>query len=232
MLWSAFLMGFVGSLHCAGMCGPLTLLLPTDKRKYPAFITGRVLYNLGRIFTYALLGLIIGFIGQNTALFFSKSLLSVTLGILILLGVLLSGVYFQNNFLYAKINLFTSKLKTGFRNNFNRNYFVGQFFFGILNGLLPCGLVYAALAGSFIQLDELRGTLFMALFGLGTVPMMLSISLGSGWFKRKFGGQVKRIIPITYAALALWLIVRGLYTQDPNFHQHPMQTIVECFVPH
>jgi uncharacterized protein len=232
MLWSAFIMGFFGSLHCAGMCGPLTLLLPNDKKKYPAFFTGRVLYNIGRILTYAFLGLLIGFIGQNTTFFISKGVLSAWLGLIILIGLFFSGSIFNKNFIYSKLNRFTSKLKSAFRRNFDSNYFTGQFIFGIINGLLPCGLVYAALAGSFIQMNALSGSLFMALFGLGTVPIMLSISLGSGWIKKRFGSQIKNVIPVTYGLLACWLIFRGIYTQNPDFHGQGIKAIVECFVPH
>jgi sulfite exporter TauE/SafE len=232
MLWSAFFMGLFGSLHCAGMCGPLTLLLPNDKRKYRAFFAGRVLYNVGRILTYAALGLIIGFIGQNTLLFISKGVLSVWLGLLILIGLFITGNFIHNNLLYRKLSKITSRLKSGFRKSFDANYFTGQFIFGTINGLLPCGLVYAALAGSFIQLNAFSGAAFMALFGLGTIPMMLSISLGSGWFKKRFSSSIKNVIPITYALLACWLIFRGIYTQNPDFHGQGIKAIVQCFIPH
>jgi len=89
MLWTAFLMGFVGSLHCAGMCGPLTLLLPQDTKRRSQFINGRILYNLGRILTYTFLGLTIGYLGQNSLLFFSKGLLSVWLGLGILIYLII-----------------------------------------------------------------------------------------------------------------------------------------------
>lgn len=231
MLWSAFLMGFFGSLHCSGMCGPLTLLLPNDKKKYPTFFLGRTLYNLGRILTYALLGLLIGYIGQNTTFFISKGVLSVWLGCVILIGLFISGNFVQNKYLYNKLSSITSKLKSGFRKSFDANYFTGQFIFGTINGLLPCGLVYAALAGAFIQLNALSGAAFMALFGLGTVPMMLSISLGSGWIKKRFGNKIKNVIPATYSLLALWLIFRGITTQNPDFHGQGVKAIVQCFIP-
>ncbi|AWW00526.1 sulfite exporter TauE/SafE family protein [Arcticibacterium luteifluviistationis] len=231
MLGSAFIMGLIGSLHCAGMCGPLTLLLPNDKKKYPTFFAGRTLYNIGRIFTYALLGLVIGFIGQNTTFFISKGVLSVWLGLIIIIGLFVSGNFIHNKFFYNALSRFTSKLKSGFRKSFDANYFTGQFIFGVINGLLPCGLVYAALAGAFIQLNPLTGAAFMALFGLGTLPMMLSISLGSGWIKKRFGNRIKNIIPVTYALLAVWLIFRGITTQNPDFHGQGVKAIVNCFVP-
>jgi hypothetical protein len=225
-------MGLFGSLHCVGMCGPLTLLLPNDQKKYPVFFTGRALYNIGRILTYASLGLLIGFIGQNTALFISKGVLSVWLGLIILIGLFVSGRIITNNLFYNKLNKLTSKLKSAFRRNFDSNYFTSQFIFGSINGLLPCGLVYAALAGSFIQLNAFYGAAFMAAFGLGTVPMMLSISLGSGWIKKRVGSQIKNVIPITYGLLGCWLIFRGIYTQNPDFHSGGIKVIVQCFVPH
>ena len=227
MIWTAFLMGLVGSLHCAGMCGPLTLLLPANQKTLK-FISGRVLYNLGRISTYALLGLAVGLIGQESTLFFSKSALSVIMGVFILLFLFLPEKWLSGFKIYQFLAGFTNKLKAGFKRNFKKYFYSGQLIFGLLNGLLPCGLVYAALAGAFIQLDVFQGAAFMAVFGLGTLPMMLSISLGSGWLKKYFSGHIKRIIPITYALLAVWLIYRGIYTNGPNLHGAQAGEMVEC----
>ncbi|KPM49163.1 sulfite exporter TauE/SafE family protein [Jiulongibacter sediminis] len=227
MIWTAFFMGLVGSLHCAGMCGPLTLLLPHDQ-KTTKFIAGRILYNLGRIGTYALLGFAVGLIGQESALFISKNALSITMGVLILLFLFLPDKWLSGFKVYQYLAGFTNKLKAGFKRNFNQNFYSGQLVFGFLNGLLPCGLVYAALAGAFIQLEVLQGAAFMALFGLGTLPMMLSISLGSGWLKKHFSGQIRKVIPVTYALLAVWLIYRGVYTHGPTLHGAEAGEMVEC----
>ncbi len=232
MLWTAFLMGFVGSLHCAGMCGPLTFLLPQDRKKRSAFISGRVFYNLGRILTYTFLGLIIGYLGQNSTLFFSKGLLSVWLGLAILIYLVLSRQQGGNSILYTKVSRISSSLKNGLKKSLKANYFSGQLFFGIINGLLPCGLVYAALAGAYIQLEAINGAMYMMLFGLGTFPMMLAMALGSGWVKKKFGRQINHVIPITYVVLACWLIIRGIYTQQPDFHSQGVKAIISCFIPH
>ena len=65
MLWAAFLMGLVGSLHCIGMCGPLTLLLPPGAYNSFRYVAGRVLYNSGRVFTYTILGALVGLLGEQ-----------------------------------------------------------------------------------------------------------------------------------------------------------------------
>ncbi|MGR3808996.1 sulfite exporter TauE/SafE family protein [Jiulongibacter sp. NS-SX5] len=228
MIWTAFIMGLVGSLHCAGMCGPLTFLLPSDKTNQLRFISGRLLYNLGRIFTYALLGLVIGLIGQKSTLFVSRNVLSIILGSIILVAVQIPTKWVNDHKLYQITSRFVSKIKSGFKQNFKTNYYSGQLVFGVLNGLLPCGLVYAALAGAFIQLDILKGATYMAAFGAGTLPMMLSIALGSGWLKKYFSGSVKKIIPITYAFLAIWLIYRGVNTSGPTLHGAGATAIEEC----
>lgn len=227
MIWTAFFMGLVGSLHCAGMCGPLTLLLPSDQRT-SRFISGRVLYNLGRIGTYAILGLLVGLIGQESTLFLSKSVLSIGMGLIILLFLFVPEKWLNGFRIYQFLARYTNKLKAGFKRNFSKHFYSGQLVFGFLNGLLPCGLVYAALAGAFIQLEVLQGAAFMALFGLGTLPMMLSISLGSGWLKQHFSGQIKKVIPLTYALLAVWLIYRGIYTHGPTLHGAEAGEMVEC----
>lgn len=67
-LWTAFLLGLVGSAHCAGMCGPLALALPATGNTRGTFLAGRLLYNAGRLVTYAALGAAFGLLGQTFAL--------------------------------------------------------------------------------------------------------------------------------------------------------------------
>ncbi|MCD6049706.1 MAG: hypothetical protein K0Q55_1109, partial [Verrucomicrobia bacterium] len=89
-LWTAFILGLVGSLHCAGMCGPLALALPVAGKTRRAFVLGRVLYNLGRILTYCVIGAIFGLAGQSLALAGFQKWVSLGAGVAILLGLLAS----------------------------------------------------------------------------------------------------------------------------------------------
>jgi len=89
MLYSALILGLAGSLHCMGMCGPISMLLPGDKSKRGRYILGRLIYNLGRIFTYSVLGLLVGLVGEKIALFTSQKVLFIIVGSLILLAFIL-----------------------------------------------------------------------------------------------------------------------------------------------
>ncbi len=209
-------MGFIGSLHCVGMCGPIAMMLPADTSKKWKFITGRILYNSGRILTYGFLGLFVGFIGESTSYFISQKTLSIVLGILILLAVLLPKSLQNKISLNPQIFRFTNLIKSSLSALFKKHSFVTQFLFGLLNGFLPCGLVYAALSGAFLTEHITDGMTFMFLFGLGTLPMMLGISLGATWLRKTFALKLPKLIPITYSILAIWLIIRGFNAAYPH----------------
>jgi sulfite exporter TauE/SafE len=208
-------MGFIGSLHCVGMCGPIAMMLPADTSKRWKFIVGRLLYNGGRILTYGFLGLFVGFIGESTSYFISQKSLSILLGILILVGVFLPK-NLQNKISFnPQIFRFTNIIKSSLSALFKKHSLITQFSFGLLNGFLPCGLVYAALSGAFLTEHISEGMVFMMLFGLGTLPMMLGISLGATWLRKTFSMKLPKLIPVTYSVIAIWLIIRGLYASFP-----------------
>src|SRR5579872_2463395 len=86
-LWTALLLGLVGSLHCAGMCGPLALALPPGSNSRFGFVAGRLAYNFGRIVTYCSLGLIFGVIGRSLFLAGIQRWVSIFLGLILLVGL-------------------------------------------------------------------------------------------------------------------------------------------------
>ncbi|CAH0995485.1 hypothetical protein EMA8858_01608 [Emticicia aquatica] len=209
-------MGFIGSLHCVGMCGPIAMMLPADTSKRWKFILGRVLYNGGRVLTYGVLGLFVGFIGESTGYFISQKSLSIILGALILFGVFLPKSWQNKLSLNPQIFRFTNFIKSSLSALFKKHSLVTQFTFGLLNGFLPCGLVYAALSGAFLTERVIDGMFFMLFFGFGTLPMMLGISLGATWFRKTFALKLPKLIPITYSILAIWLIIRGFNAVYPH----------------
>ncbi len=229
MLYTAFILGLVGSLHCVGMCGPLTLLLPTDTSSKIRFLTGRLLYNLGRISTYALLGILIGFMGEQVAVFVSQKWVSIGFGILIIIGLIVYHSFNKSlRFVYfnSRLNNWVSSLfgKAG-----KRPFFVSQYTFGLVNGLLPCGMVYAALAGAFLQVQVWEGGVYMLLFGLGTVPLMLLASLGFGFVRKNRFFSFKRIVPVSYSIIAILLIFRGISSDMPSLYtQTAFSFITHC----
>lgn len=205
-----FLVGFLGSLHCAGMCGPLALALPRGPGGMASFTAGRLLYNGGRVVTYVLLGLIVGSVGKAVALAGWQQVFTIALGAsLILVGLLPSAL----RMVTARLAV-AAQAGAAVRNAIGR--FLGQpapgtlFLTGLANGLLPCGFVYAALAAAAALGDVASSALFMAGFGVGTVPVMFGISLAGPRLAGLLRGRWGVIIPVLTVVLGLIIVLRGL----------------------
>lgn len=205
-LWTAFLLGFVGSAHCAGMCGPLALALPHWGRGQSSFILGRLLYNFGRIVTYALLGGAFGLVGQGIAVNGLQRWVSLGLGVIILAGLLVSPRLVRQVPVAQGVNW----LKASLSSLLQRRAVPAMFGIGLLNGLLPCGLVYVACAAAISTGDVLSGMRYMIAFGLGTLPMLLAISLLGSKLQFVLRLKVQRLIPASLAVVGLLLVLRGM----------------------
>ncbi|MCB9273178.1 MAG: sulfite exporter TauE/SafE family protein [Lewinellaceae bacterium] len=229
-LWTAFMMGLIGSLHCVGMCGPIALALPYQgNRRYQA--AGNVLlYNLGRVVTYGLLGLIIGLFGRGFFLAGFQAYVSAGLGVVMLLAAIFS------------INVESQILRLPWMNRLNewvkiqlgrllRQRGPGKLFLiGMLNGLLPCGLVYMAIVGALTASNMVHGGLYMAAFGLGTIPLMLSTAMAGQFINLQWRARLRKLLPAFLVAFALLFILRGLNFDVPielRFWQD-MQNIPMC----
>src|ERR1044071_2954583 len=162
--WTAFALGLVGSLHCAGMCGPLAFALPAVGRTTAAYVLGRVVYNLGRLATYALLGVAFGIVGQTFALAGLQRLASLIAGSAILLGLAASSRLAVG----APAVKWVVWIKAGLGRLLQQRTLASLFALGALNGLLPCGLVYAACIGAAAFGGIVSGLEYMLAFGLGT----------------------------------------------------------------
>jgi len=203
-LWTAFVLGFVGSAHCAGMCGPLALALPGGRRG--PFIIGRVLYNLGRVVTYATMGAAFGLLGQGFELAGLQRWLSLGLGLIILAG-LFSSRRFAG---VLPVTRTVQWLKAALGRQFQHRELTSLFSIGMLNGLLPCGLVYIACAGATATGSLMGGVDYMVAFGLGTVPMLLTISLVGTKLQFVLRLKLQRLIPVSLAMVGALLLLRGM----------------------
>lgn len=209
-LIAAISIGFLGSFHCIGMCGPIALALPINNKSFAWRILSILTYNSGRIITYSVFGLVIGLFGQSLVLIGLQQYLSLLLGFLILIAVIFSKTFAHILPLNGKLNKWTHNIKKAFSFLFSQRSLSALFFIGLLNGLLPCGLVYLAVAGALTTGTPFKSALFMALFGLGTVPVMLSVSFFSGYTSLKFRSAVRKTIPVVVSVMAIMLILRGL----------------------
>jgi hypothetical protein len=210
ILLPALSLGFLGSFHCLGMCGPIALALPvTDATPLKRIMTG-IIYNSGRITTYALFGILFGLIGERFVLAGYQQVLSVSMGVLILCMILLPKRILSGLQLSAVVYSFIGALKSRLGLLLKKRSFQSFYFIGILNGLLPCGLVYLGIAGSVATGNYLKGALFMMFFGIGTFPVMFGITvlrsrISLGWRER-----VNRTIPVFVTVMAILLILRGM----------------------
>lgn len=205
-LWTAFLLGLVGSAHCAGMCGPLALALPATGNTRATFLAGRVLYNAGRLVTYAALGAAFGLLGQTFALAGFQRWISLAAGVTIL-----AGLFASSHFALGLPAITTvGWLKSSFGKLLQQRSLSSVFLLGLLNGLLPCGLVYAAAAGATTTGHFLHGAQAMFAFGLGTVPMMLGFSLLGPRLHTALRFRLQRFIPASLAIVGVLLVLRGL----------------------
>lgn len=215
MIYAAFTIGLLGSLHCLGMCGPIAFALPVRTQNVGLKFMKYLLYNAGRIFTYASLGLMMGIAGKGFAMAGLQQMISIVSGILIIASVLLIHNPIQNA-MSTKITLAVKeKLKGAFRFYFQDEHWYSLFILGVLNGLLPCGMVYAALFGALASGSYASGALFMAAFGLGTVPMMMLVSLSKNVFANRLKLFFNNVTPVMACIVGALLIMRGLNLDIP-----------------
>lgn len=220
----AFVLGFIGSLHCAVMCGPIMLSLPLQKTNYLQSAFQLLLYQFGRVLIYTLLGILVGFIGSSFSVFASQEALSLTIGVLLIVFTLLhfSGKYTSSlSRLQAKLVYPISKLM-------GKLYGLPLWglFAGMLNGLIPCGMVYLALATALNSTSVLSSASFMLLFGLGTCPLMLIVSLGGVYLRGYVKFNPNKLIPWFMLFIGTLFILRSanlgvpFLSPDMGYHTH------------
>lgn len=226
-LWTGFILGLAGSTHCAGMCGPLALALPSAGKGGFQHVLGRLLHNLGRVTTYAGLGLVFGLLGRTLALAGVQRWFSIGIGLLLLAGVLFSRRLFLN----LPSTGLTGWLKPRLGRLLQRRTLAAMFGFGLLNGLLPCGLVYVACAGAAALGDWRAGVEYMLVFGLGTVPMMLALGLAGRLIPAGFRLRLQRVVPWSLALVAVLLILRGASLGIPYLSPDLSSNPAACCLP-
>jgi sulfite exporter TauE/SafE len=206
-VWSpALLLGLVGSLHCAGMCGPLVLVLPARGWTPQGWVASRIVYQLGRVTTYAGLGCVFGLVGRTLVSAGVQGWVSLGLGGLLLFGVVWrwSGIWIRGGWITP------GWLARGMHELLAERSWPAMYALGVLNGFLPCGLVYVAGAAATASGSLIHAILFMLGFGLGTVPMMLLLSLAPQKIPVSWRIRGQRLVPWTVALVAVLLILRGL----------------------
>lgn len=210
----AFFMGLFSSIHCVAMCGPLVLAFTADNGKQPRqVLVNTVLYHVGRVAMYGALGLVVGTIGYlvnikswQQGITLGTGLLLVGLGLFALFG----RRFQQLNHLQQRFSIPLTRWI---------GYWLyrpgGHFMVGMLNGLLPCGMVYMALAAA-LNADSMQGSsLFMLSFGMGTWPAMLTVALVSSFAKTRIKINFVFWLPIISILIGCWFLLRGANLDIP-----------------
>lgn len=210
MLYSALILGILGSFHCVGMCGPIAFMLPVSHDNQVKKFFQIFLYHFGRLLAYSIIGLAFGLIGKSLNLFGFQQQLSISIGVLMILVIMLPAKQFQKfNFskpLYSIIGKIKSSLGAALKKKTPDTFLT----IGFLNGFLPCGLVYMAVFGSVAAGSLLSGSLYMLLFGLGTIPLMTTAVYFSSLLGPAVRKKVQKAIPVFVVLIGLLFIIRGL----------------------
>lgn len=205
-----FIFGFLGSLHCVGMCGPLALALPLPTKSAGKKAIGATLYNVGRAFTYGLLGLIFGLLGAGLKLSGIQQWVSIACGVIMILSVILPGVIKLPKSSNKISTSIYSSLKKKIGDSLSRQKLSNLLVIGVLNGFLPCGLVYVAISRAITSNTVADSVVFMVFFGLGTLPLMFAIAYFANIIKSRFLHKLRKAIPIFIIILGVLFILRGL----------------------
>lgn len=227
-MYAALLLGLAGSLHCAGMCGPLVLSLPTASKGRFAHVFSLLLYHAGRSGTYAALGAGFGLLGKGVALAGLQQGLSVVAGIIMVFMAVSAWRFERLAALAPGFGAFTAMVSARMGRLLRAEGPGAWLGLGALNGLLPCGMVYAALAGAIGQADWHRGALFMLLFGLGTAPLLIGVSLARQRLSPVFKARLRIVQPLLLILAGYLLIQRGLNLDLSLFESAVPPAQVEC----
>lgn len=228
MFWTAFLLGLAGSLHCVAMCGPLMLALPLDGAARRRVLGQTLLYQAGRIGTYGMLGLLFGLLGKGIALAGFQQGLSVVAGILILVAAFFTvqwervalampGMQAMTRWVQRQIGMLLRQHPNG-----------AALGVGLLNGLLPCGLVYAAIAGAISMTSGWYGSAFMLLFGAGTLPLLIALMLTGQRFSPVWRSRFRLVQPLLLVITGYLLLSRGLHLDLSLFESAAPKALPDC----
>ncbi|OIQ20178.1 MAG: hypothetical protein BM557_05780 [Flavobacterium sp. MedPE-SWcel] len=210
MLYSALILGLLSSLHCIGMCGPIAMMLPVDRDNQAKKAIQIMLYHFGRLTAYGSLGLVFGIIGKGLYLAGMQQQLSIIAGlIMIVIAVVPERIFARYNF-SKPVYRVIAKVKSGLGKQFTKRSYKALFITGLLNGFLPCAMVYAALFGAISMQNEVLGVTYMILYGLGTIPLMTAVVYASGFMSTSLRNSLNKIVPYAAVFIGMLFIIRGL----------------------
>jgi len=210
------------------MCGPIAFLLPVDRTNNFKKLGQIFLYHFGRILAYSILGLVFGLLGNSLNLFGFQQQLSIIIGFLMLLVIFLPQKTFNKYNFSKPVFKIISKVKSALGKELKKKTPDTFLTIGFLNGFLPCGLVYMAIFGAIASGNAFQGSLYMALFGLGTVPLMTSAIYLGNFLNAQVRQRIRRAIPVFVVIIGCLFIVRGLGLGIPYISPKPITETVDA----
>lgn len=226
-MWTAFILGLGGSLHCIGMCGPIAMLVPGSGNSSANQLGKTLAYNLGRITTYGILGAIFGWFGQGLFIAGWQQNISIIFGLLILISVLFPTIlkkWKPDSFLFTGLN----KIKNTLFPLIKKQSAGGSYLVGLINGLLPCGLIYVAIAGAMLTGSAFIAFQYMVIFGSGTAFIMIALSMTSGLLVKQFKHKLVKVFPVIVFTMGLIFVLRGLNLGVPYLSPKMEPQKIEC----
>jgi len=229
MLWSAFILGLAGSLHCVGMCGPIMLMIPTGNGKQKRL--SLILYHSGKLLTYIVIGALFGLIVARLYNYNIQSILTILSGSLLLIFAFIPKVL--NTIEKKGYKIFNSviKFKNGLAKALNKNKTEYSFYIGFLNGFIPCAMVYSAAIVALSQKTFMNSIIFMIFFGLGTIPLLTLFYLTANRFKKSLSKYANSFRIGSFFIIGLFLIWRGVYFLNQNIPQEKAGSNFEICLP-
>ncbi|WP_298238910.1 sulfite exporter TauE/SafE family protein [uncultured Algibacter sp.] len=226
MLLSALILGLLGSFHCVGMCGPIAFMLPVDRTNTVKKISQISIYHIGRLLAYSLIGLVFGLIGKSLFIFGYQQQLSIIIGVLMILVVIIPQNIFNKYNFSKPIYKAISKVKSALGSALKKKTMDTFLTIGFLNGFLPCGLVYMALFAAIAGGNAASGSLYMVVFGLGTIPLMTTAIYFSNFLKGTARQRIQKAIPVFVVCIGALFILRGLGLGIPYLSPAPVYDLV------
>ncbi|SCY07404.1 sulfite exporter TauE/SafE family protein [Flavobacterium caeni] len=226
-MWvSAILLGLISSLHCIGMCGPIAMMLPVSRN--PGKKTLQLLtYHFGRILAYATIGLIFGTLGRGFHLAGWQQYLSIFAGVGMLLVAFVPERQLARYNFSKPLYRLLSKIKSALGQRLRNPSFTSLLTIGLLNGFLPCAMVYAALFGALASDSIVASVGFMTLYGIGTIPLMTTVVYLQQWLTHPLRQRIQKVIPYALACLGILFVLRGLGLDIDHVSPSALQLFVQ-----
>lgn len=209
------------------MCGPIAFMLPVDRTNNFKKLGQIFLYHFGRVLAYSIIGLVFGLVGKSLNLFGFQQQLSILIGVLMIAVIFIPTKIFNRYNFSLPVFKIISRVKSALGKELKKKTPDTFLTIGFLNGFLPCGLVYMAVFGAIASGNALQGSLYMAMFGLGTIPLMTSAIYLGNFLNGQVRQRIRRAIPVFVVIIGCLFIVRGLGLGIPYISPKPMTETVD-----